>query len=432
MLKRKFYDKLVAWKNTKKQSCLLVKGARQIGKTFIIDRFGRENYASYIYINFIERPQTKDIFDGELTAEEIYKRMTLVFPEIRFIERDTLIFLDEIQECPNARTALKFLALDERYDVIASGSLLGISYRSVTSIPVGYEKQMEMYSLDLEEYLWAVNYGEEKIAILKQYFEKREKIPTVIHETMMKHLREYITVGGMPAVVSNFVEQKHFGLVQEEQQKILDSYYDDISKYASNTEKPKVKNCYLSVPRQLAKENKKFQFSVVEKKSTARKYENSIEWLRDADFVTLCHNVSAPEFPLGAYTKEDQYKLYLSDIGLLVALYGYDMKKAIIDDTLSGNAKGGIYENLVADILRKKEDPLYYYRTENGSMEIEFLLSRDGAVIPVEVKAGNGSTVSLNGLLKREEIPYGYKLIAGNIGVNGRKIVMPLYMAMFL
>lgn len=245
-------------------------------------------------------------------------------------------------------------------------------------------------------------------------------------------LKICIIVGGMPAVVCNFVEHKHFGLVQEEQQKILDSYYDDISKYASNTEKPKVKNCYLSVPRQLAKENKKFQFSVVEKKSTARKYKNSIEWLRDADFVTLCHNVSVPEFPLAAYTKEDQYKVYLSDIGLLVALYGYDMKKAIIDDTLSGNAKGGIYENLVADILRKKEDPLYYYRTENGSMEIEFLLSRDGAVIPVEVKAGNGSTVSLNGLLKREEIPYGYKLIAGNIGVNGRKIVMPLYMAMFL
>lgn len=245
-------------------------------------------------------------------------------------------------------------------------------------------------------------------------------------------LKICIIVGGMPAVVCNFVEQKHFGLVQEEQQKILDSYYDDISKYASNTEKPKVKNCYLSVPRQLAKENKKFQFSVVEKKSTARKYKNSIEWLRDADYVTLCHNVSVPEFPLAAYTKEDQYKVYLSDIGLLVALYGYDMKKAIIDDTLSGNAKGGIYENLVADILRKREDPLYYYRTENGSMEIEFLLSRDGAVIPVEVKAGNGSTVSLNGLLKREKIPYGYKLIAGNIGVNGRKIVMPLYMAMFL
>lgn len=432
MLKRKFYDSLVVWKATKEQECLLVKGARQIGKTFIIDLFGRENYTSYIYINFIEKPQTKDIFDGELSAEEIYKRMTLIFPAIKFIRKDTLIFLDEIQECPNARTALKFLAIDDRYDVIASGSLLGISYREVSSIPVGYEKQVEMYSLDFEEYLWAVDYGEDRIAILKQYFETREKIPAVIHETMLKHLREYIAVGGMPAVVNTFVEQKHFGLVQEEQQKILDSYFDDISKYASNTEKPKVKNCYLSVPRQLAKENKKFQFSVVEKKATARKYENSIEWLRDANFVMLSHNVSAPAFPLSAFEKEEQYKLYLSDIGLLVALYGFDMKKAIIDDTLSGNAKGGIYENLIADMLRKKGYPLYYYRTENGSMEVEFLLVRDAAVVPVEVKAGNGSTISLNGLLKREEIPYGYKLISGNMGVNDKKIVMPLYMAMFL
>ncbi len=432
MLKRKFYDRLVAWKNTKKQSCLLVKGARQIGKTFIIDLFGQENYKSYVCINFVERPQAKDIFDGELTAEEIYKRMTLVFPSIKFIIGDTLIFLDEIQECPNARAALKFLAIDDRYDVIASGSLLGISYREVPSIPVGYEKQVEMHSLDFEEYLWAVNYGDDKIAILKQYFEKKEKIPAVIHETMLKHLREYIVVGGMPAVVNTFVEQKHFGLVQEEQQKILDSYFDDISKYASNTEKPKVKNCYLSVPRQLAKENKKFQFSIVEKKATARKYENSIEWLRDANFVMLCHNVSTPSFPLSAYEKEEQYKLYLSDIGLLVSLYGFDMKKAIIDDTLSGNAKGGIYENLIADMLRKKGYPLYYYRTENGSMEVEFLLSKDAAVVPVEVKAGNGSTASLNSLLKREEIPYGYKLIAGNAGVNDKKTVLPLYMAMFL
>ncbi len=432
MLKRKIYDRLIAWKNTKKQSCLLVKGARQIGKTFIIDLFGRENYTSYVYINFIERPQTKDIFAGELTAEEIYKRMTLIFPEIKFINKDTLIFLDEIQECPNARAALKFLAIDDRYDVIASGSLLGISYREVPSIPVGYEKQEEMYSLDFEEYLWAVNYGEEKITLLKQYFERREKVPVVIHETMMKHLREYITIGGMPAVVNRFVEQKHFGLVQEEQMKILDSYFDDISKYASNTEKPKVKNCYLSVPRQLAKENKKFQFSVVEKKATARKYENSIEWLRDANFVTLCHNVSTPEFPLPAYEKEEQYKLYLSDIGLLVALYGFDMKKAIIDDTLTGNAKGGIYENLIADTFRKKGYPLYYYRAENGSMEVEFLLSKDASVVPVEVKAGNGSTISLNRLLIREDIPYGYKLIDGNVGVNDKKIVVPLYMMLFL
>lgn len=432
MLRRKFYEKLMEWKRTKDHSCLLVKGARQIGKTYIIDYFGRTNYASYIYINFIETPKAKDIFSQELSADEIYKRMTLVMPEIKLIEQNTLIFLDELQECPNARTALKFLAIDSRYDVVASGSLLGISYREVSSIPVGYEIQAEMYSLDFEEYLWAVGYGEQQIALLREYFNKKEKVPESVHNTMMKHLREYIVVGGMPAVVNKFVESRHFGEVWKIQQQILDSYLDDISKYASKTEKPKVKNCFLSVPKQLAKENKKFQFSVVEKKATARKYENSIEWLRDANFVRLCYNVSTPEFPLPAYEKEGQYKMYLSDIGLLVALYGFDMKKAIIDDTLKGNAKGGIYENLIADMLVKRGYRLSYYRTDNGGIEIEFMLSIDANVIPVEVKSSNGATVSLNELLKRADIPYGYKLISGNVGVNEKKIVLPLYMAMFL
>lgn len=233
-----------------------------------------------------------------------------------------------------------------------------------------------------------------------------------------------------PVLPYSFAAEGHFGKVW--QQQILDSYFDDISKYASNTEKPKVKDCFLSVPKQLAKENKKFQFSVVEKKATARKYENSIEWLRDANFVRLCHNVSTPEFPLAAYEKEGQYKMYLSDIGLLVALYGFDMKQAIIDDTLKGNTKGGIYENLVADMLIKRGYHINYYRKENGSLEVEFLISVNANVIPIEVKAGNGSTISLNELLKREDIPYGYKLISGNVGVQEKKIVLPLYMAMFL
>ncbi len=432
MLKRKFLSRLQEWKQHKDHECLLVKGARQIGKTYIIDYFGRKNYSSYIYINFIESPQLLDVFNGELSAEEIYKRLSLLLPESRFIERDTLIFLDEIQMCPNARTALKFLALDNRYDVIASGSLLGISYKEVSSIPVGYETQVMMYALDFEEYLWALGYAEEKIDLLKEYFMRQEAVPLVVHEQMLKLLREYLVVGGMPAVVNKFVETKHFGLVQEEQEKILASYQEDVAKYASNTEKPKVRNCYLSIPKQLAKENKKFQFSVVEKKGTARKFENSIEWLRDANLVHLCYNVSTPTFPLAAYEKEDMYKLYLADCGLLTAMYGYDMKQVIIDDTLAGAAKGGIYENLIADMLVKNGHKLNYYRSQNGDTEIEFLLVREAKVVPVEVKANRGSTISLNRLLEQAQIPYGYKLISGNIGVNGKKIVLPLYMAMFL
>ncbi len=362
----------------------------------------------------------------------LYKRLTLVMPDVVYIERNTLIFLDEIQECPNARTALKFLALDGRFDVVASGSLLGISCKEVSSVPVGYEEQVEMYSLDFEEFLWANGYDADKISVLREYFDKKEKVPDAVHEKMMSLLREYITVGGMPAVVNRFVETQHFGEVQAIQQMILDSYFDDISKYATGPEKPKVKNAYLSIPKQLAKENKKFQFSVVEKKATARKYENSIEWLRDASLVRMCYNVSAPDFPLTAYEKENQYKLYTSDIGLLTAMYGFDMKKAVIDNTLKGNVKGGIYENLILDMMSKRGYKLNYYRTDNGSVEVEFLMTKDAQVIPVEVKAGNGSTISLNTLLAKDDIPCGYKLISGNVGVNDKKIVLPLYMAMFI
>ena len=432
MLKRKMMQKLISWKNTKDKECLLIKGARQIGKTYIVDRFAKENYKSYIQINFEESPSLKEIFDDNLSTDEIKKKISLMLPGVKFIEKNTLIFLDEIQACPQARTALKFLAIDNRYDVIASGSLLGISYREVSSIPVGYETHMEMHSLDFEEFLWAKEISSETINTIKDYFERLEKIPNIIHKTMMKYLREYIVVGGMPAVINKFNETNNFNEVQLEQQKIIDSYLDDISKYATTSEKPKAKNCYLSIPKQLAKENKKFMFSVVEKGVAARKYANSLEWLRDANLVRFCFNVSIPEFPLVAYEKDNQYKLYLNDIGILVSMYGYEMKKAIISNTLTGNVKGGIYENLIADMFVKKGYKLNYFKNKQNSQEIEFLLTKKGKIVPVEVKAGNGSTKSLNEILKRNDIETGYKLTSGNIGIADKKIILPLYMGMFL
>lgn len=432
MLKRKIMQTLLDWKMNKNKECLLVKGARQIGKTYIISLFAKENYKSYIYINFEETPQMCDIFDGDISANEIVKKMSLVIPGVRFITGDTLIFLDEIQSCPQARTALKFLAIDNRYDVIASGSLLGINYKEVESIPVGYETQIEMHSLDFEEFLWAIRIEETAIGYLKDYFSKVESVPPSTHDAMMKYLREYIIVGGMPAVVNKFIETSNFNIVQKEQQKIIDSYLDDISKYASLPEKPKAKNCYLSIPKQLAKEYKKFQFSMVEHGATARKYGNSLEWLRDANLIRFCYNVSAPVFPLPAYEREDQYKIYLNDIGILVSMYGFDMKKAIIDDTLIGNVKGGIYENLIADIFIKKGYKLNYYKTNNSTQEIEFLLTKNSDIIPVEVKSKKGATISLNEILKRQDIKLGYKLISGNVGKLEKKIVYPLYLAMFI
>ena len=432
MLQRKILQNLIDWRANKKNECLLVKGARQIGKTFIIDKFGKEFYKKYIYINFIENPGLKTIFDGSLEAGEIYKKMTLNFLNLEFIPGDTLIFLDEIQECPNARTALKFLALDNKYDVIASGSLLGINYKEISSVPVGYETQIEMHSLDFEEFLWASGMSEQAIVYVKEYFDRIEKIPESMHTQMMKCLREYIVIGGMPAVINRYLETNNFSEVQMEQDKILTGFLDDIAKYASMSEKPKARNCFLSVPKQLAKEYKKFQFSIVEKGATARKYANSLEWLRDANLIRFCYNVSTPSFPLAAYERDDQYKIYLNDIGLLVAMYGFEIKKEIIENTFKGPAKGGVYENLIADILIKKDRKLNYYKADDHSLEIEFLLSSNGSVIPVEVKSGKGTTVSLNNLLSNPQIKIGYKLTSGNLGQIEKKITLPLYMAMFL
>lgn len=432
MLKRKFYDYLLNWKNTKDKECLLVKGARQIGKTYIVDQFGKENYKSYIYINFVENPKYKEIFEGSLSAEEIYKKLSVYIFGIKFIEKETLIFLDEIQDCPNARTALKFLALDNKYDVIASGSLLGINYKEVSSIPVGYERQVDMYSLDFEEFLWAIGVNSMAISYVKEFFDKKEKVPNDINEKMFEYLREYIVIGGMPNVVNTFVETKNYSEVQQAQEKIIRSYYEDMIKYAPTVEKPKVRRCYDSIPKQLAKENKKFQFSVVEKNSTARKYGNSLDWLVDANIIQRIFNVSTPLLPLKAYEKDDQCKVYMNDIGLLVSMYGFEMKAPILENSIKGPAKGGIYENLVSDILVKRGYKLNYYKTENASQEIEFLITTSAGVIPIEVKAGNGTSVSLNTFIDEFKPMIAYKLITGNIGAIDTKTTLPLYMAMFI
>ena len=430
-MKRKVIDTFLKWKNSKENECLLVRGARQIGKTYAIEHFGREYYKSLITINFFEKPDLKSIFDGELSSVEIMKKISLNFPNFNFVENETLLFLDEIQECPQARTALKFLAQDKRFDCIASGSMLGISYKEISSVPVGYERQLEMFSLDFEEFLWAKGISADSIGDIKQYYKEKKQIPTSMNDTMMKYLREYCVIGGMPEVVKSFVETQNFAEVHKVQQKILDSYLDDIAKYASAPDRPKARNCYLSIPKQLAKENKKFQFSVVEKRSSARKYENALEWLRDAGLIKFCTNVSLPKFPIKAYTKDDWYRIYCTDIGILTAMYGFEMKKAVIENTFVGHAKGGIYENLVADMLLKNKIDLNYYKPEGNSQEIEFLLTKETDVIPLEVKSSNGATASLNEFIEEFKPQYAIKLISGNVGVADKKVSFPLYMAMF-
>lgn len=432
MLKRKIYQQLQEWRDSHHEDCLLIKGARQVGKTFAITQFGQTEYESFIAINFIESPQLKALFDGDLSSSNIKKQMTMLIPGIQFIAEKTLIFLDEIQECPNARTALKFLAQDNTIDVIASGSLLGLSYASVSSIPVGYERQIEMYGLDFEEYLWALGYSEETTNTLREHFHVLEPLPDEVHKKMLEILHEFMAIGGMPAVVQAFVEKQNFATAYAEQEKILAAYLDDIAKFADVTTRNKARECYLSIPRQLAKENTKFKYGMVEKKGTARKFETALDWLRDANLVRYCRAVTTPQFPLRAYEDESKFRVYLSDPGLLCAMYGFEMIAAIIRDELQGPMKGGIYENVVADMLVKAGRDLHYWMNDKGNIKIEFLLEKEASVVPVEVKAKRGATASLNKLLEQDDMKYGYKLSAGNIGVSGKKITLPLYMALYL
>ncbi len=432
MLNRKIMEELISWKNMHRKECLLVKGARQIGKTFIIEKFGKTHYTSYIYINFIKEPEQKKIFDGSLSADEIYKRISLYVDNVTFIEHDTLIFLDEIQDCPNARTALKFLALDGRYDVIASGSLLGLNYKEISSVPVGYERQIEMSSLDFEEFLWAIGKSKQSIATLKYYFDHKEKVDDGINQEYLSILNDYMVVGGMPEAVNVFIETNNYQEVYKIQQKILNSYFYDINNYSTVPEKPKIAACYRSIPRQLAKDHTRFQYKTIEEKATSRKFASSLDWLLGASLIKACCNVATPMFPLIAYEKPEQFKIYMHDIGLLTSMFGQETQQAILKGNLVGPAKGGIYENLIFDILAKRGYSLYYFKTENSTQEIEFLITKEQSIIPIEVKAKNGTTLSLNNFIDQFKPPFAYKLVTGNVGVVDTKITIPLYMALFI
>lgn len=430
MLPRKIYDKLLAWKNSAgKKDAVLLRGVRQCGKTYIVREFGKREYKNFIEINFIERPDMQAVFSGNLDVDSMVQQIKLSMPGCQFIPGETLLFMDEIQDAPNARTSLKFWIQDGRFDCIASGSLLGIDYKNEVSIPVGYEQQLIMRTLDFEEFLWALGVEVNLKEMLAPYIDGVKRVPEAMHNSLNKYLQEYMVVGGLPEVVDTYIATKDFYQVHLLQEKILRDYQDDIAKYALNQDKIKAKQCFLSIPRQLSKENHKFQYSVVEKKATARKFTSSLDWLHNAGLIDFAYNVNSPWFPLKAYVKEDQFRVYLCDIGLLVAMYGYQLKIALLSDALEGPVKGGIYESLVADILAKRGEELYYYKKEDSTLEIEFILERDCKLVPVEVKARKGSTRSLNELLKMDNIERGYKLTAQNTGVVEKKITLPLYMA---
>jgi len=431
VLKRKIFADLIRWKSRPDKQSLVIKGARQVGKTFIIELFARENYKYTTTLNFVQNPAYVAIFDGDLDPETLIKQISLRVPGAELIPGETLLFLDEIQDCPRARTALKFLTQDGRFDVIASGSLLGINYKEVPSYPVGYVDHQEMHALDFEEFLWANGVKPASIADIRECFTQRKPVPTAMHERMMELFKEYIVVGGMPRAVDEFVTTHNFANVLKVQKGIIADYEDDIAKYAKDSEKAKARACFLSIPKHLSKDYKKFRYSIVERGGNARKFGGSLMWLYDAGVINFCYNLSRPELPLEGNAKSETFKVYMCDTGLLMAMLEDGSQEDVIDGNL-GIYKGAIYENIIADIFGKSGKKLYYFE-DNGKLEIDFFIRRNRMATAVEVKsADNTKSKSMEAVFAKYGVRHGVKLSTKNVGGTAKFDSYPLYMAMFL
>lgn len=435
LLKRKIDEYLINWKANEQRLPLIVKGARQIGKTASIDMFAEKNYKSVVAINFVLQKQYKGIFDDGFDVDTILKNISLINPEFEFIPHNTLIFFDEFQACPNCATSLKSFKLDGRYDVICSGSLMGISYEEIESNSVGYKEDYEMYSMDFEEFLWAKGYRAEQIDAMYEKMLKIEPLSNVEFDVMIENFREYMVLGGMPAIVNSFVTNKNYSGTLKMQQQILLDYEEDITKYAKGLDKAKVLGVYRKIPTFLGKENKKFQISKIEKGARNREYVGTVDWLISAGIVNACYCMDTPSLPLKGNYNPDNYKLYFADTGLLIGSLDEEAQEDLRANKNFNTYKGAVYENIVADMLVKQGYDLYFYKNEKGTLEMDFFVRDAESLVPVEVKAADGATISLNNLIEKEkyeDIKYGIKLGNKNIGFNGKFYTFPYFMAFLL
>ena len=436
MLKRKIEQALINWKNTPNHSPLIIKGCRQCGKTFSVRDFAKKNYKYEVYLNFFKNPSYISIFDGSLEIDNLIMMMSaLLGPSAVFKQGETVIILDEIQDCPEARTALKFFREDGRFDVIGTGSLLGVKGygKQPKSIPVGSETVIEMHPLDFEEFLWANGITSQVIDMLKKCFDEEKPVPEALHEKMRQLILQYTVVGGMPEVVDTFVKTKQMNSVLALQRDIVRSYEDDMVKYADDKDKSLIKECFQSIPKQLSKENKKFQYSIVKKGGTASKFQGSIQWIEDAGIIARCYNLDLPELPLDGNAIDDVFKVYMQDSGLLVSMLEDGTQFDILQGNLYGY-KGAIFENLMADIFTKMGRKLYYYHKDSG-LEIDFVIRYKGGATLIELKATTGNTKSTKTILSNPEkyhVAGAIKLGDYNVGRNEKMLTIPIYMGFLL
>ena len=428
--KRKIDDYLIKWKADPVHKPLIVKGARQIGKTESILHFARNNYENVVYINFALEKKYKQILADGYDVESVIRNISLVAPTLNFVPGKTVILFDEIQEYPDIATSLKSFRLDGRYDVICSGSMLGINYRKIHSNSVGAKTDYEMYSMDFEEFLWAKGYRQEQIDSILEHMLAGKPFNDNELSVFKRLFLDYCVLGGMPDVVKLYIESETFSGTLDVQRQIMLDYEEDVRKYAEGLDQAKIISVYRSIPAQLAKENKKFQFNKIEKNARARAYTGCIEWLIDAGVISECNCLQFPELPLKGNIDESKYKLYYPDTGLLVSSLDDEAQEDLRVNRNLGVYKGALYENFVAEAFVKQGLGLFYYKKENSTLEEDFFVRTQNNLIPVEVKSNRDQSRSLSSLIKNEnyrEISYGIKFGDFNIGYANNIYTFPYF-----
>ena len=434
-LRRKIDNYLIEWKNNEDRLPLIIKGARQIGKTNAIRYFGENNYENFIEINFALQEQFKTIFSDGFKVDDIIKNITIKLPEVDVTPYKTLIFFDEMQQCVSTATSLKAFREDGRYDVICSGSLMGINYKEIESNSVGNKEDYIMTSLDFEEFLWAKGYKEEQIEDLYQHMLNLTPLTNMQYDVMLSNFKDYMIVGGMPAIVSTFIKNKNFSGILKMQQQILLDYEEDITKYAGGLDKTKILNAYRKIPVFLGNENKKFQISKIADGARNREYVGVVEWLSNAGIVNISYCMEQACLPLKGNYNPEIYRLYFADTGLLIGSLDEEVQDDLRNNENLNTYKGALYENIVADMLVKAGFGLYFYKDDSKKIEMDFFVRDINSLIPVEVKANDNSTISLNNLIDRDsyqDIKYGIKLCNKNIGFNGKFYTFPYFLTFLL
>ena len=434
-LKRKVDKYLSEWYEKTDHKPLIIKGARQVGKTESIMRFAETNYDNVIYINFALDKKYRVITEDGYTVEAVNKAISRIDPSKNFTHGKTLIFFDEIQDHPDIATTLKAYCIDRRYDVICSGSLLGIYYKKIESNSVGYKTDYTMRSLDFEEFLWAKGYDDGLKADLLKAMQDGAPLSASLVQVMSEVFLDYVIVGGMPAVVLEYVSSGMFSNTLQLQKQLLADYEEDITKYAEGLDQSRILNVFRHIPVQLAKENKKFQISKVASGARFKDYRGAIEWLSNAGIINVCYCLNYPEIPLKGNYDETKYKIYMADTGLLIAMLDDETQEDLRSRKNIGTYRGGLYENVVGDMLVKAGFDLYYYSKENSTLEEDFFVRNTENLIPLEVKARNGNSKSLSTLIKSDSYPdihFGIKLIDGNIGVESNIRTFPHYLVFLL